>query len=726
MRTWKRTLAVTASALLCSTMLLAVTPTVHKKAKKTKATTTTATAASATAKAAPADDPKAASADDPKAAPAVVTSAPNPFQGTSHMPLFNDSFQASRMQGSLAGTPGIWNTQFAETLLPGQVSTGVYLQRYIRGPGGLVITDANTGWTVGVTKRLELTFTTNAYRRIRTTAGSQLTFGRNGTFNSFNPVAPFVRVPDRNRNDLAIGPNDWSVGATFGLLSQDRGDPIGLAIQFTEYFPYTPSFSLGVNNFGVSTTEPSFNENVMIDKWFGLGGEMAVNLGYTHNGTADPGGKIFLPLPDTFNYDFGEIFPLQSRLQGIVEFNGNVPIGYANKPQISRFGVPSPLDLTVGIRVNPTSWMGINAGYRYNSHSCHACFIEEDVPGWVFGLSFGPPPPVPAPPPAPVSPTLTCNLDSQTVQPGATVHLTSSVSPQGLPYTYSWTTTGGKLTPSDSTATLDTTGLAPGMYTITGRVDNGSGGTADCSTSVEVREPVRNPPTASCSVDPSSPVAAGAALTFNAQASSPDQRPLTYAWQISAGHPDTTTQATVHVDTTGAAPGPVNGSLTVTDDRGLTATCSAQGTIQQPPPPPAAALASTLQFKPNSSRVDNAAKAALDDAALRLQQDATSKAVIVGTATSTEVSGRRRALSPEATTRLAEERAVNAKAYLVTEKGISADRIEVRQSTDTPGTAAVWIVPQGASYTGPGQTFDESAVKPARVRRPRARPSKKG
>ncbi|MGH9394412.1 MAG: OmpA family protein, partial [Terriglobales bacterium] len=258
------------------------------------------------------------------------------------------------------------------------------------------------------------------------------------------------------------------------------------------------------------------------------------------------------------------------------------------------------------------------------------------------------------------------------------------------------------------------------MYTVTGRVDNGNGGTADCQSNVEVREPVRNPPTASCAVEPSSALP-GAALSFSAQASSPDQRPLTYAWQVSpasAGHLDATNQATVHLDTTGAAPGNVTANLTVSDDRGLSATCSAQATIEPPPPPPQAALATTLQFKPNSARVDNAAKAALDDVALRLQQDASAKAVIVGFATSTELGGRHRPLAAAATLKLAEQRAVNAKAYLVSEKGIAGDRIEVRHD-DGPQKAEVWVVPQGASYTGAGQTFDENALKPAPVRRAR-------
>ncbi|MGH9518681.1 MAG: hypothetical protein ACRD2D_03490, partial [Terriglobales bacterium] len=441
------------------------------------------------------------------------------------------------------------------------------MQRYSRDPGGLVFTDTNTGWTVGVTNRIELSFATSAYRRVRVTHPEELTLGRLGNFDSFNPAAPFARNP------LIYGPVDWSLGATVNLLSQDRGDKFGLALQFTEAFPYEADFTHAAFEHGVATSEPTFSNNVLVDKWLGKAGEIAFNFGYQHNGTVDAGGLVSIPLRDQFTYSFGEIYPLHSRLQGIVELSGNTPFGAGVHSDF--VGTPRPLDLNVGIRFNPLTWMGINAGYRFGAHASGKNAPYTNPSGFVLGLSFGPPPAVAAPAPPP-TPTLACTAAQSTVQPGATVNITSTVTPQGLPYTYAWTTTGGKLSPSNDSASLDTTGLAPGMYTVTGRVDNGQGGTADCTTSVEVRQPPQHPPTASCSVDPTTPVLPGAPLTFSVQASSPDNRPLTYAWTVSEGHPDTTSQATLHDDTTGATPATVNGSVTVTDDRGLSATCSAQ------------------------------------------------------------------------------------------------------------------------------------------------------
>jgi len=317
--------------------------------------------------------------------------------------------------------------------------------------------------------------------------------------------------------------------------------------------------------------------------------------------------------------------------------------------------------------------------------------------GIVFNFG-GEPPPVLAPP----TPSLSCSADATAVAPGTMVHFTGTVSPTGYPYTYTWTSTGGKLEQSQNTATLDTTGLAPGVYTVSSHVDNGQGGFADCKTDVELREPVKNPPTVTASADPSS-LLPGAASTLTAVCSSPDQRPLTLGWTVTGGKLDSNNQAVVHLDTTDVAPGTITGTVTCTDDRGLSATADTTVTVEAPAAPPPATLATTIAFKTNSARVDNVAKAALDDVALRLQQDPNAKAVIVGFSDSSERNA----------DMLAKQRAVNAKAYLTTEKGIAADRIEVRSDTTTGGTKAeVWIVPQGATYSGSAQPFDESSVKP--------------
>jgi OmpA family len=135
-----------------------------------------------------------------------------------------------------------------------------------------------------------------------------------------------------------------------------------------------------------------------------------------------------------------------------------------------------------------------------------------------------------------------------------------------------------------------------------------------------------------------------------------------------------------------------------------------------PPPPPAAPEASKLNeiaFKRNSPRVDNAAKAILDEVALRLQRDADAKAVLVGNADPKETGAKK----------LAAQRAVNAKAYLVAEKGIDASRIEARTGSGTAMNTEIWLVPAGATFNGQGTEVVSAKVKPTATKH--AAPAKK-
>jgi outer membrane protein OmpA-like peptidoglycan-associated protein len=99
--------------------------------------------------------------------------------------------------------------------------------------------------------------------------------------------------------------------------------------------------------------------------------------------------------------------------------------------------------------------------------------------------------------PAPPPPMMTCSVDRSSVLTGERVQVTATVNDQtGTPLTYTWQTNGGQVVGTGATVQLDTSGLAPGNYTVTGRVENGVGGAADCSAGVSVQAPAP-PPVAS-------------------------------------------------------------------------------------------------------------------------------------------------------------------------------------------------------------------------------------
>jgi outer membrane protein OmpA-like peptidoglycan-associated protein len=94
-------------------------------------------------------------------------------------------------------------------------------------------------------------------------------------------------------------------------------------------------------------------------------------------------------------------------------------------------------------------------------------------------------------------PTVSCFANRPTVFTGEIVHIATNASdPDGDPLTYTWRANGGKVVGSGAAVDFDTTGLAPGNYTVTVRVDDGRGGAADCTSNVEVKA-VPPPPQAS-------------------------------------------------------------------------------------------------------------------------------------------------------------------------------------------------------------------------------------
>jgi outer membrane protein OmpA-like peptidoglycan-associated protein len=308
-------------------------------------------------------------------------------------------------------------------------------------------------------------------------------------------------------------------------------------------------------------------------------------------------------------------------------------------------------------------------------------------------------------PPPPV--TLACVATPASLYPGDPLTVTgtaSNLNPKKTA-TYVWTGDGLKVTGNNNVATVDTSTLAAGTYTVKGHVSEGNkpGQMADCAAPFTVM--AIQPPTLSCSANPTS-VNPGDSSTITATGVSPQNRPLTYSYSTSAGAISGST-STATLSTTGAAPGTVVVTCNVVDDKGNTATANTQVTVVAPPPPPAPATSSlcSISFerdKARPTRVDNEAKACLDDIALNLQRTSDAKVALVGSSDAKEHHGEK----------LAAERAVNTKSYLVTEKGIDASRVTVYTGGTDGKTVSTTLVPAGAMFSATGDTpVDEASVK---------------
>ena len=325
-------------------------------------------------------------------------------------------------------------------------------------------------------------------------------------------------------------------------------------------------------------------------------------------------------------------------------------------------------------------------------------------------------------PPPPVTYACAVTAPTGTIYPGDPVTITGTATnlrPKKDAH-YTWTSDGGTVSGDSNVAAIDTKTLSAGTYTVKGHIEQGKkpGEFADCTTPFTIT--AFQPPTISCSANPST-LNAGDPSTITAAGVSPQNRPLTYSYSATAGSISGNTSSAT-LSTTGAAPGTtITVTCNVVDDKGQTASSQATVTLNAPPPPPAPVTQSlcTITFDKDHARptrVDNEAKACLDYIALTAQRDTTAKLAIVGNSEPVKVYGKHTPMKEKRATEMADkraaERAVNEKSYLVTEKGLDASSISVYTGTAGTNSDATTQIPAGATLDQTGLTpVDEMKVK---------------
>jgi hypothetical protein len=358
-----------------------------------------------------------------------------------------------------------------------------------------------------------------------------------------------------------------------------------------------------------------------------------------------------------------------------------------------------------------TEHLGLGLGWRYldvdyrpgNHQFVYDVAISGALAGFYY--TFGGRPPVP--------PTASCSASPTEVYPGDPVN--ASISTQNFnpkhTLTYTWNSTGAKVSGSGTSANVDTTGLQPGSYTVSGTATDPKekkNNVASCSAGFTVKARPNYPPTANCSASPSA-IAINQSATVNITASSPESRPLTYSWTSTGGQLSGSGSSATVTATNADAGNTITVTATATDDHNLSTSC-----IASIPVPPVQKVAEvedwgecTFEKDPKRpGRVDNDCKDVLDKLALRIQQMPNGKVAIVGFKDQTEV------VNEEP---VGSQRAVNVKYYLTTDElgpKVDASRVEPRKGGTKGKAAHFYYVPQGATFTQEESvTIDESAVQ---------------
>jgi len=356
--------------------------------------------------------------------------------------------------------------------------------------------------------------------------------------------------------------------------------------------------------------------------------------------------------------------------------------------------------------VNGTSYVGNQNNFRY-------------VGGLNF--TFGGAPPVP--------PTATCTANPATVTVGEPVTVTATPANFNPKHTltYQWTLAGGKLESANSATTkVDTTGMADGTHTANATLTDPRGpklhNVANCGANFNVNVP-KNPPQVTCSANPTT-VKSGETSTITAHAVSPDKAEITsYSYTSTAGTVSGSGSSAT-LDTTGLPGETVSVTVTATDSRGLSGTCTTQvGVIAEIKCVNIEDWGEcTFEKNPKKPwRVDNDCKDVLDKLSLRLQQMPNGRLNIVGYTNEEEV-------VKEQT--LGAQRAVNVKYYLTTDgpNPVDASRITPRQGGTKGQATHFYFVPEGKLCAGQeeeGTVVDESQVKPQSRNAPAPKKHKK-
>ncbi len=304
----------------------------------------------------------------------------------------------------------------------------------------------------------------------------------------------------------------------------------------------------------------------------------------------------------------------------------------------------------------------------------------------------------------PLALELGCSAQPTLVHPGESLIVTGStlnLKPNVKPV-WHWETSGGRARPDEGNVTIDTTGMAPGEYTVIGRVIDGRRARNQAACSVPFMVKAYDPPSVTCVASPAS-VISGTDVQISTTGTSPQNRPLTYSYVASAGvlSPG---GPTARLSTAGLGSTTINVQCNVTDDLGQKASYETQVTVTKPVEPviPQVQEMCSLGFNRDRKRpvrVDNEAKGCLDDIALTLTQQTDARLVMIGDA------------GPDEPPQAAAQRVLNARQYLTEEKGVDPARIQVRVGESPGRTVRDVLVPTGASFSEPAtQPFDEGSI----------------
>ncbi len=480
--------------------------------------------------------------------------------------LAQDREKIKRLTPTHKGSTGLFNLYVADTLRQGEFSISFAAHRFNRDPGDLQFTNFPLTLSVGLFKRIEFFASYEAYKRVRADdvmvykvlPGDPLQPARlkDGTIAYYNDT-PYMDV------EFGDGTGDLNLGLKINILSERSGSAFGLAFQ--------PVFRLHMTDNrqhllrGLTSGKSDGGFDFIASKNLGGGATWTGNAGFMFAG--DLAG---IKRQNRFNWGTGFEVPLGTKKVSLI---GEV-VGsqfYGDKGDLWFVNARSPIEAYAGVRLYPSRWLVASAALNYK-FTQPSSIQESGCVGFYVQASLNRKINEP--------PTVECSATSTTVIEGDSTTVNAEVfDPDDDVLNVTWKASGGVLSQQDDSATLDTSGLDPGRYSVMVEVSDGEK-IASCSEDITV-EKRKMPPTISCGSG-SATVTEGQSITLSATASDPNNDPLTYSWTVD-GQAVTNNRSDFEFGTAGRSVGQHKVRVTVTDVDNMSASCEHSVTISLRP-----------------------------------------------------------------------------------------------------------------------------------------------